>query len=79
LVVSGGRLRPATDGEIAELQARDLDSREPVRLPGKGKEGLAKFLSDGGATGGKRAEGFLITCSCGHLFLDELPGSWRSL
>jgi len=73
LVVSGGKLRPATEGEIADLQVRDVVSWEPVRLPGSGKEGLAKFLSDGGVSSGTSADGFLITCTCGHLFVDELP------
>jgi hypothetical protein len=73
MVASGGKLRPATEGEIAELQVRDVVSWEPIRVPGSGKEGLAKFLSGGGAPGGMRAEGFLITCTCGHLFVDELP------
>ena len=72
MVVSGGELRPATEREIDELQVRDVVSWEPVRLPGKGKEGLAQFLSDGSGPGGMRAEGFLITCTCGHLFIDEL-------
>lgn len=73
MVVSGGKLRPATEGEIAELGTRDLVSWEPVRLPGLGKEGLAQLLANSGAPGGSTAEGFLITCTCGHLFVDELP------
>jgi hypothetical protein len=77
MVVSGGKLRPATEGEVAELSVRDMVSWELVRLPGTGEEGLAAFLSDAGAAGGTgakpSAEGFLITCTCGHVFLDELP------
>jgi hypothetical protein len=73
LVVSGGGLRPASEAEIAELKARGDASREPVRLSGSGKEGLEKLLSEGGAPGGASAEGFLITCTCGHLFLEQLP------
>jgi len=73
LVISGGRLRPATDGEIAQQRGSGSLSRAPVRLPGSGKEGLAAFLSDDGAPGPGSAQGFLITCTCGHLFVDEFP------
>jgi len=50
-------------------------SWEPIRLPGLGKEGLAEFLAGNSGPGATTAEGFLITCTCGHLFLDELPGA----
>jgi hypothetical protein len=73
LVVSDGKLRPATDVEMAELKVRAAVSWDPVRLPGKGKEGLARLLAEGGSAARRPAQGFLITCSCGHLFLDELP------
>jgi hypothetical protein len=74
MVVSGGKLRPATAEEVSELGVRDVVSWEPIRLQGLGKEGLAQFLSAGSAPDATTAEGFLITCTCGHLFLDELPG-----
>lgn len=73
MVVSSGKLRPATQGEIADLEMRDLVPWEPIRLPGTGREGLAALLSDGGAQSGTSAAGFLITCTCGHLFVDEMP------
>ena len=72
MVVAAGRLRTATKGEIADLETRDLVPWEPVRLPGLGKEGLARFLASGGASAATSAEGFLITCTCGHLFLEQL-------
>ena len=74
-MASGGDVRPATEEEIAELRVRDVVSWEPIRLPGLGKEGLAEFLAGNGGPGATTAEGFLITCTCGHLFLDELPGA----
>jgi hypothetical protein len=74
MVISGRELRPATKGEMTDFQVRDAASREPVRVPGLGKEGLAQLLANVGAPGASTAEGFLITCTCGHLFLDELPG-----
>jgi len=75
MVASGGQLRPVTEGEVSELAKRDLVSWELTRLPGLGTEGLARFLAEGGAPGATTAEGFLITCTCGHLFLNELPGA----
>jgi hypothetical protein len=73
MVASGGQLRPATEGEISELQKRDMVAWELKRLTGLGTEGLARFLAESGAPGATTAEGFLITCTCGHLFLNELP------
>lgn len=75
MVASGGEVRPATEAEIADLRVREVVSWEPIRLPGLGKEGLAQFLGQRGGSGATSAEGFLITCTCGHLFLDELPGA----
>jgi hypothetical protein len=72
MVVSGGKLRPAAEGEISELAKRDIMPWELTRVPGRGKEGLERFLAEGEPPGSSAAEGFLITCTCGHLFLDEL-------
>jgi hypothetical protein len=57
MVVSGRELRPATKGEVTDFQVRDAASREPVRVPGLGKEGLAQLLANGGAPGASTAEG----------------------
>jgi hypothetical protein len=73
MVVSGGKLRPATDEEVAALGQREVVSWELTRLPGIGTEGLAALLAEGDASAA--TEGLVITCTCGHLFLDELPRS----
>jgi hypothetical protein len=73
MIASGGNLRHATDDEISALAKRDIMSWELKRLPGLGKEGLARFLADGGGPGATIPDGFLVTCTCSHLFLDELP------
>jgi hypothetical protein len=72
MLVSRGRLHPAADGELPSVERRDAAGSGLRRLPGLGKEGLAHLLESGKANKAT-AEGLLITCSCGHLFLDELP------
>jgi hypothetical protein len=72
MLVSRGRLHPASDGELSSVERRDVALSRLRRLPGLGKEGLAHLLESGTANT-TTAEGLLITCSCGHLFLDELP------
>jgi hypothetical protein len=71
MVVSGGQLRPATETEAAHRRKR-VAAEGLTRVPGLGKEGLQRLLeTDGAAKGGGRR--LLITCTCGHLFLDEQP------
>jgi hypothetical protein len=67
MMVSAGSLRPAT-----ERQSQTAASRLR-RLPGLGKDGLAQLLDPAGAPGKRPVEGLLITCTCGHLFLEEQP------
>ena len=67
MIVSGGELRPA-----ANRKRRPAASRLR-RLPGLGKDGLAQLLERAQAPRKPSIEGLLITCTCGHLFLEEGP------